>query len=84
MFNNSDLILPEQVEIDRSTIPCEKLGVFSTMWIKEGTQMGPFSGRLIKATNENIKEQNNYTWEVRLIDSYDLKLTHIIKDKVHD
>ena len=64
MFQSNHLILPEEVKIDHSTIPCEKFGVFSTMWIKEGTQMGPFSGNLMKVTDMDIEEQNDSSWEV--------------------
>ncbi|XP_065068651.1 PR domain zinc finger protein 12-like [Rhopilema esculentum] len=81
-FPKEHLILPEQVEIDHSNIPCEKLGVFSTMWIKEGTQMGPYTGRIIKATNLSLGEPNNFSWEI--FDECG-QLTHFVdgKDELH-
>lgn len=64
IFQKHHLILPEQIEIDRSGIPREKLGVFSTMWIKEGTQMGPFTGRFVKVSKFNTEDKNDHSWEV--------------------
>ena len=56
--------LPEQVTIAPSSIPGVQLGVFSTCWIKEGTQMGPYTGRIVKANEVNFETDNNLMWEV--------------------
>ncbi|XP_032232606.1 PR domain zinc finger protein 12 [Nematostella vectensis] len=56
--------LPEQVTIAPSSIPGVQLGVFSTCWIKEGTQMGPYTGRIVKPDQVNYEIDNNLMWEV--------------------
>ncbi len=66
MSASEHMLLPKQVEINQSSLPGEKLGVFSTMWIKEGTQMGPYTGRLLHVNQVDIPELNNFTWEVRI------------------
>ncbi|KAL7980869.1 hypothetical protein Chor_002023 [Crotalus horridus] len=43
----SSLVLPSEVIIAQSSIPGEGLGIFSKTWIKAGTEMGPFTGRII-------------------------------------
>lgn len=43
----SSLVLPAEVIIAQSSIPGEGLGIFSKTWIKAGTEMGPFTGRVI-------------------------------------
>ena len=58
------MLLPKQIEIGESKIPGEKQGVFSTMWIKEGTQMGPYTGRLIHVDEPEAQQLSNFTWEV--------------------
>lgn len=56
--------LPEQVTVAPSSIPGVHLGVFSTCWIKEGTQMGPYTGRIVNANDVNFEIDNNLMWEV--------------------
>ncbi|XP_078380928.1 PR domain zinc finger protein 12-like isoform X2 [Oculina patagonica] len=56
--------LPEQVTIAPSSIPGVQLGVFSTCWIKEGTQMGPYTGRIVKVEELNSDVDNSLMWEV--------------------
>lgn len=56
------LLVPRQVCIRRSTIPGASHGVFSKVWIRRGTEMGPYSGRMCGA--KDVKEHSN-TWEVR-------------------
>ncbi|CAH3041123.1 unnamed protein product [Porites lobata] len=56
--------LPEQVTIAPSSIPGVQLGVFSTCWIKEGTQMGPYTGRIVKIEELNSDVDNSLMWEV--------------------
>lgn len=56
--------LPEQVTIAPSSIPGVQLGVFSTCWIKEGTQMGPYTGRIVKIEELSSDIDNSLMWEV--------------------
>lgn len=56
--------LPEQVSIAPSSIPGVQLGVFSTCWIKEGTQMGPYTGRIVKVEELSSDVDNSLMWEV--------------------
>lgn len=56
--------LPEQVTIAPSSIPGVQLGVFSTCWIKDGTQMGPYTGRIVKIEELNSEVDNSLMWEV--------------------
>ena len=56
--------MPSQLRIDNSTIPGQSLGVFSSAWIKQGTKMGPFTGRLV-TTDEQLKHDSKYVWEVK-------------------
>lgn len=56
--------LPEQVTIAPSSIPGVQLGVFSTCWIKEGTQMGPYTGRIVKVEELSSDVDNSLMWEV--------------------
>jgi len=56
--------LPEQVTIAPSSIPGVQLGVFSTCWIKEGTQMGPYTGRIVKIEELSSDVDNSLMWEV--------------------
>lgn len=57
--------LPEQVTVAPSSIPGVQLGVFSSCWIKDGTQMGPYTGRIVKPEDVNFHVDNNLMWEVR-------------------
>ncbi|KAI1905041.1 hypothetical protein AGOR_G00011860 [Albula goreensis] len=60
----SSLVLPSEVIIAQSSIPGEGLGIFSKTWIKAGTEMGPFTGRVISPQNVDIFKNNNLMWEV--------------------
>uniref|UniRef100_A0A8C2L1Z2 PR/SET domain 12 n=1 Tax=Cyprinus carpio TaxID=7962 RepID=A0A8C2L1Z2_CYPCA len=40
------------------------LGIFSKTWIKAGTEMGPFSGRLVSPEHVDLRKNNNLMWEV--------------------
>lgn len=61
----SSLVLPAEVIIAQSSIPGEGLGIFSKTWIKAGTEMGPFTGRVIAPEHVDICKNNNLMWEVR-------------------
>nr|XP_022335571.1 PR domain zinc finger protein 12-like [Crassostrea virginica] len=54
--------VPRQVCIRRSTIPGALHGVFSKVWIRRGTEMGPFAGRTCGTIDTNVNNKN--TWEV--------------------
>ena len=54
--------VPRQVCIRRSTIPGALHGVFSNVWIRRGTEMGPFAGRTCGTIDTNVNNKN--TWEV--------------------
>ncbi|XP_066517620.1 PR domain zinc finger protein 12-like [Hoplias malabaricus] len=60
----SSLVLPSEVIIAQSSIPGEGLGIFSKTWIKAGTEMGPFTGRIISPENIDLLKNNNLMWEV--------------------
>lgn len=60
----SSLVLPAEVIIAQSSIPGEGLGIFSKTWIKAGTEMGPFTGRIIAPEHVDICKNNNLMWEV--------------------
>lgn len=62
----SSLVLPVEVIIAQSSIPGEGLGIFSKTWIKAGTEMGPFTGRVIAPEHVDICKNNNLMWEVGL------------------
>jgi len=64
--------LPEQVTIAPSSIPGVQLGVFSTCWIKEATQMGPYTGQIVKPEEVNYEIDNNLMWEVSMFSSFPL------------
>lgn len=76
----SSLVLPSEVIIAQSSIPGEGLGIFSKTWIKAGTEMGPFTGRVIAPEHVDLFKNNNLMWEVsepgihRLTESRDYKL----------
>lgn len=60
----SSLVLPSEVVIAQSSIPGEGLGMFSKTWIKAGTEMGPFTGRIIAPEHVDLYKNNNLMWEV--------------------
>ncbi|KAG9281628.1 PR domain zinc finger protein 12 [Astyanax mexicanus] len=60
----SSLVLPSEVIIAQSSIPGEGLGIFSKAWIKAGTEMGPFTGRLVSPEHVDLFKNNNLMWEV--------------------
>lgn len=62
----SSLVLPSEVIIAQSSIPGEGLGIFSKTWIKAGTEMGPFTGRVLSPEHVDLLKNNNLMWEVRL------------------
>lgn len=59
-------MLPSEVIIAQSSIPGEGLGIFSKTWIKAGTEMGPFTGRVISPEHVDLLKNNNLMWEVRI------------------
>lgn len=59
----SSLVLPSEVIIAQSSIPGEGLGIFSKTWIKAGTEMGPFTGRVISPEHVDLLKNNNLMWE---------------------
>ncbi|XP_071322226.1 PR domain zinc finger protein 12-like [Trachinotus anak] len=60
----SSLVLPSEVIIAQSSIPGEGLGIFSKTWIKAGTEMGPFTGRVLAPEHVDLLKNNNLMWEV--------------------
>ncbi|XP_062815118.1 PR domain zinc finger protein 12 [Anolis carolinensis] len=60
----SSLVLPSEVIIAQSSIPGEGLGIFSKTWIKAGTEMGPFTGRILAPEHVDLCKNNNLMWEV--------------------
>ncbi|XP_058015538.1 PR domain zinc finger protein 12 [Ahaetulla prasina] len=60
----SSLVLPSEVIIAQSSIPGEGLGIFSKTWIKAGTEMGPFTGRIISPEHVDLCKNNSLMWEV--------------------
>lgn len=62
----SSLVLPTEVIIAQSSIPGEGLGIFSKTWIKAGTEMGPFTGRVLSPEHVDLLKNNNLMWEVSL------------------
>ncbi|XP_062339971.1 PR domain zinc finger protein 12-like [Osmerus eperlanus] len=60
----SSLVLPSEVIIAQSSVPGEGLGIFSKTWIKAGTEMGPFSGRVVPPDTVDQLRNNNLMWEV--------------------
>ncbi|KAI7813419.1 PR domain zinc finger protein 12-like [Triplophysa rosa] len=60
----SSLVLPSEVIIAQSSVPGEGLGIFSKTWIKAGTEMGPFTGRVIPPEHVDLHKNNNLMWEV--------------------
>ncbi|XP_072289531.1 PR domain zinc finger protein 12-like [Eucyclogobius newberryi] len=60
----SSLVLPSEVIIAQSSVPGEGLGIFSKTWIKAGTEMGPFTGRLVSPEHVDLFKNNSLMWEV--------------------
>ncbi|KAM9820111.1 PR domain zinc finger protein 12 [Neosynchiropus ocellatus] len=60
----SSLVLPTEVIIAQSSIPGEGLGIFSKTWIKAGTEMGPFTGKVLSPEHVDLLKNNNLMWEV--------------------
>uniref|UniRef100_A0A3Q2P4I4 PR domain zinc finger protein 12 n=1 Tax=Fundulus heteroclitus TaxID=8078 RepID=A0A3Q2P4I4_FUNHE len=60
----SSLVLPSEVIIAQSSVPGEGLGIFSKTWIKAGTEMGPFTGRLVSPEHVDLYKNNSLMWEV--------------------
>ncbi|XP_037121971.1 PR domain zinc finger protein 12-like [Syngnathus acus] len=60
----SSLVLPSEVIIAQSSIPGEGLGIFSKTWIKAGTEMGPFTGKVLSPEHVDLLKNNNLMWEV--------------------
>ncbi|KAL0194465.1 hypothetical protein M9458_012761, partial [Cirrhinus mrigala] len=60
----SSLVLPSEVIIAQSSVPGEGLGIFSKTWIKAGTEMGPFTGRVVSPEHVDLRKNNNLMWEV--------------------
>ncbi|XP_041482276.1 PR domain zinc finger protein 12-like [Lytechinus variegatus] len=58
------LPMPPQVTLCPSSLPGVILGVFSTDWIKEGTEMGPYSGRIVRPQDIPTDRDNRFMWEV--------------------
>ena len=58
-----------------SSIPGETLGVFTSTWIKEGTEMGPFVGRIRQKSEIDLKVDNKWMWEVL---GPDRKVSHFV------
>ncbi|XP_066295274.1 PR domain zinc finger protein 12-like [Branchiostoma lanceolatum] len=58
------LVLPPQLEARSSLIPCRRWGVFARTWIKEGTEMGPYTGRRVNPTDVDPCVENEFMWEV--------------------
>ncbi|KAL5011847.1 hypothetical protein ScPMuIL_010398 [Solemya velum] len=55
---------PRQVRVSPSSIPGSKYGIFSTNWIRSGTEMGPFMGSIIRKDEMHTSSSNNNVWEV--------------------
>ena len=58
--------LPHQIRIENSTMPGKRFGVFSLSWIKQGTEMGPYTGRIISGKGMENIEESTFMWEVRI------------------
>uniref|UniRef100_A0A8C4RB50 PR domain containing 12b n=1 Tax=Eptatretus burgeri TaxID=7764 RepID=A0A8C4RB50_EPTBU len=60
----SSLALPAELTVAPSSVPGEGLGIYSRTWIKQGTEMGPFTGRLVPPDRVDHFKNNNFMWEV--------------------
>uniref|UniRef100_UPI00358FB42A PR domain zinc finger protein 12-like n=1 Tax=Myxine glutinosa TaxID=7769 RepID=UPI00358FB42A len=60
----SSLALPAELTVAPSSVPGEGLGIYSRAWIKQGTEMGPFTGRLVPPDRVDHFKNNNFMWEV--------------------
>lgn len=47
-----------------SSIPGEQIGVYTIDWIKEGTEIGPFVGRILQKHQIDFSNHNQHLWEV--------------------
>ena len=56
--------LPNQIRIETSSIPGQNFGIFSKAWVKQGTKMGPYTGKLIPLENREQIDDSSYMWEV--------------------
>ncbi|XP_064648824.1 PR domain zinc finger protein 12-like [Lineus longissimus] len=61
---NMHVPTPPQIRIAKSLIPGEALGVFTSCWIKEGTEMGPFLGKAVPLEKVNHTTHRGNMWEV--------------------
>ncbi|XP_070531713.1 PR domain zinc finger protein 12-like [Ptychodera flava] len=55
---------PEQITLSQSSLPGIQIGVFTTAWIKEGTEMGPYIGKVITQDDVDKDSDNSLMWEV--------------------
>nr|XP_032828847.1 PR domain zinc finger protein 12 [Petromyzon marinus] len=60
----SSLALPAELTVAPSSVPGEDLGIYTRTWIKQGTEMGPFTGKMIPPDGVDIFKNNNLMWEV--------------------
>ncbi|XP_033103390.1 PR domain zinc finger protein 12-like [Anneissia japonica] len=59
-----ELPVPNQLSLMPSSLPGCDIGIFSTTWIKEGTEMGPFTGKIVSAEDIDWTQDNRFAWEV--------------------
>ncbi|XP_057293100.1 PR domain zinc finger protein 12-like [Hydractinia symbiolongicarpus] len=64
VLNPLTVNLPNQLRIEPSSIPCQPLGVFTSAWVKKGTKMGPYTGKLFTPDVRNRFEDSSYMWEI--------------------
>lgn len=55
---------PQQVRLGFSSLPTYRYGVFSTCWIKAGTEMGPYIGKVVQRDEINMTSPNELMWEI--------------------
>ncbi|XP_077987147.1 PR domain zinc finger protein 12-like [Glandiceps talaboti] len=55
---------PDQITLSQSSLPGIQIGVFTTAWIKEGTEMGPYMGKHISPNEVDKECDNSFMWEV--------------------
>ncbi|TRY87936.1 hypothetical protein DNTS_005230 [Danionella cerebrum] len=58
------VVLPSEVLLAQSSLPGEGLGVYSKTWIRAGTEIGPFRGRVVAPQELDSSRNNSLTWEV--------------------